>query len=55
MSFEHLDVVYFAKTYGLVFMMAFFIVAVIYTYWPTNRKRFEEASTSIIDDEDKPA
>ncbi len=54
MSFEHLDLVYVAKTYGLVFLFAFFTVAVIYTYWPANRKRFDEAATSILEDEDKP-
>ncbi|MGB4865106.1 MAG: cbb3-type cytochrome c oxidase subunit 3 [Hyphomicrobium sp.] len=55
MTVDHLDVVYVAKTYGLVFLVAFFVIATVYAYWPSNRQRFEEAAKSVIDDEDTPA
>ena len=30
MTVDHLDVVYVAKTYGLVFLVAFFVIATVY-------------------------
>ena len=26
----------------------------VYVYWPSNKKRFEQAAASILDDEDRP-
>lgn len=54
MLIEHSDLVYAAKSYGLVFLMIFFFATVLYAYWPANRSRFDDIARRIIDDEDKP-
>jgi len=51
---EHSDLVYIAKSYGLIGLMIGFALAVLYAYWPANRAPFERVARSIVDDEDKP-
>ncbi|MFT5511252.1 MAG: cytochrome c oxidase cbb3-type subunit 4, partial [Hyphomicrobiaceae bacterium] len=43
------------KSYGTLFLMAFFLCAIVYAYWPSNKARFEEVARNIIDDEDTPS
>lgn len=33
---------------------ALFAVVLVYVYWPSNKKRFDRAAKSILDDKDKP-
>lgn len=54
MDFDHGTVVAFAKSWGLFYLIAFSIGVVIYTYWPSNKRRFEQAKRDILDKEDKP-
>jgi len=54
MEFAHSTLVWFSKSFGLFYLIALSIVVVAYTYWPSNKKRFDRAATSIIDDEDRP-
>ncbi|MFA7306294.1 MAG: cbb3-type cytochrome c oxidase subunit 3 [Hyphomicrobium sp.] len=54
MSFEHETLVWFSKSYGLFYLLGLSAIVLIYTYWPTNKKRFDEAAGSIFYDEDKP-
>jgi cytochrome c oxidase cbb3-type subunit 4 len=55
MPFDHETVVGFAKSFGLIYLIVLSVVALAYTYWPTNKKRFEEAALLPLDDkEDKP-
>jgi cytochrome c oxidase cbb3-type subunit 4 len=54
MSFDHAALVGFAKSYGLFYFIALLICVLIYVYWPSNRRRFEEAAKTILDDEDRP-
>jgi len=54
MNLDHDSVVWFSKTFGLFFLIAFSIAVLVYAYWPSNRKRFEDAATSILRDEDEP-
>ena len=51
---DHDTLVMFAKTFGLFYLIALSIGIVIYACWPGNRKRFDRAARSILDDEDKP-
>jgi cytochrome c oxidase cbb3-type subunit 4 len=51
---QHDSVVAFAKTYGLFFLIGMAIVALVYAFWPSNKKRFDKAAKDIIEDEDKP-
>jgi len=54
MDFEHNTLVWFSKSFGLFYLIALSIVVMIYAYWPSNRKSFDRAATSILRDEDKP-
>lgn len=51
---DHDTLVMFAKTFGLFYLFILSIGIVIYACWPGNRKRFDRAARSILDDEDKP-
>lgn len=44
----------FSKSWGLLYLMAFFLVVIVYAFWPSNRKRFNRAKKSILDRDDKP-
>jgi cytochrome c oxidase cbb3-type subunit IV len=52
--FDHSDIVVFAKSFGLFYLIALSIGVLVYTYWPSNKQRFDEAAKNIIHDEDKP-
>lgn len=54
MDFSHDAVVAFSKSWGLFYLIAFFVAVVIYALWPSNRKRFDRAKKSILDKDDKP-
>lgn len=51
---EHNSVVAFAKSWGLFYLIALAIGVLIYTFWPSNKKRFDRAKKSILDNEDRP-
>jgi len=44
----------FAKSFGLLYLIALSIGIVIFAFWPSNKKRFDRAARSILDDEDRP-
>jgi cytochrome c oxidase cbb3-type subunit IV len=50
----HDDLVWLAKSAGLFYLVGLSIVIVAYVYWPSNKKRFEQAATAILDDDDRP-
>ena len=54
MDLEHNAVVAFAKSWGLFYLIAFSIAVLVYVFWPSNRKRFDRAKHSILDDDDRP-
>jgi cytochrome c oxidase cbb3-type subunit 4 len=54
MSFEHETLVWFSKSFGLFYLLGLSVIVLIYTYWPANKKQFDEAANSILRDEDKP-
>jgi len=54
MDIQHHMLVWFAKSYGLFYLLAMAAAALIYACWPANRNRFDKAARDIIDDEDKP-
>jgi cytochrome c oxidase cbb3-type subunit 4 len=47
-------IVWFSKSFGLFYLIALSIAVVVYAYWPSNKKQFDEAAQSVLDDEDKP-
>lgn len=34
----------FAQTWGLVYFVILFVIVLVYALWPTNKKRFDDAS-----------
>ena len=54
MDLEHQSVVAFAKSWGLLYLIAMAVGVLVYTFWPANRKRFDLASKSILDKDDTP-
>lgn len=54
MNFAHDTVVWFSKSFGLFYLIALSVGVLVYVYWPSNKKRFDEAAKSILRDEDKP-
>ena len=54
MDISHDMLVGTAKSWGLFYFIAFSICVVIYTFWPTNKERFERAEKEIFDEEDGP-
>ena len=54
MGFDHNALVAFAKSWGLLYLIAFSIAVLVYVFWPSNRKRFDRAKKSILDDDDRP-
>ena len=51
---QHDDLVWLAKSAGLFYLIGLSIVIVAYVYWPSNKKRFEQAAASILHDDDRP-
>jgi cytochrome c oxidase cbb3-type subunit 4 len=51
---SHEALVGFAKSWGLFYLIALSIGVLAYTFWPGNRKRFNRAKNSIMDDENGP-
>jgi len=45
---------WFSKSFGLFYLLALAIGVVIYAYRPSNRRRFDRAAHSILEEEDRP-
>ncbi|WBU53999.1 cbb3-type cytochrome c oxidase subunit 3 [Paracoccus sp. SCSIO 75233] len=54
MEITHDLLVGLAKSLGLFYLMAMFIAAAIYAFWPSLQGRFDRAANSVLDDEDGP-
>ena len=54
MDFDYNTLVGFAKSWGLFYLIALAVGVAIYTFWPSNRKRFDDAKKSILDEDDTP-
>lgn len=51
---EHGTLVWFSKTFGLFYLLALSVIALAYAFWPSRKREFDQASVSILTDEDKP-
>jgi cytochrome c oxidase cbb3-type subunit 4 len=54
MDFDHETLVAFSKSWGLFYLIALTVGVLGYTFWPSNKTRFDRAKKSILDREDKP-
>lgn len=50
----HETFVIIAKTFGLFYLMGFFIIVVIHTYLPSRKAKADHAARSILSSEDRP-
>lgn len=51
---DHNTFVAFAKSWGLFYLVGFMVCVIVYTFLPSNKKRFDRAKHSILDREDRP-
>lgn len=51
---EHQAVSQFAQTWGLVFLVVAFVLAVTYALWPGNRGKFKHAARMPLDEDQSP-
>ena len=54
MTIEHDFLVGLSKSFGLFYLLALSAGVLVYTFWPSNKTRFDHAAQSILHDEDKP-
>ena len=55
MPFDHDTVVGFSKSFGLFYLVALSVIALVWTYWPANKKGFDEAAKlPVLEEEDRP-
>ncbi|WP_282022432.1 cbb3-type cytochrome c oxidase subunit 3 [Ruegeria faecimaris] len=51
----HDTVLVFSKTWGAIYLLVVFLAAVVWTYWPSRRKAYDDAAQSPLDhQEDQP-
>ncbi|PCJ68523.1 MAG: CcoQ/FixQ family Cbb3-type cytochrome c oxidase assembly chaperone [Rhodobiaceae bacterium] len=51
MTYEQLS--NFSNTWGLVFLIIMFATAIAYAFWPSNKKKFEEAAQLPFEEGDR--
>jgi len=51
---DHDFVVWFSKSFGLFYLIALSTGIVAYAYWPSNKRKFDEAAQSILGHDDRP-
>jgi len=51
---DHDFAVWFSKSFGLFYLIALSIGIVAYAYWPSNKRKFDEAAQSILGHDDRP-
>ncbi len=55
MNIDHETVVAFSKSWGLFYLIALSVGVLVYTFWPSNKRRFDDAKKSILEkEEDEP-
>jgi len=54
MDIAHVTLVWFAKSFGLFYLIGLSLIVVVYACWPSNRQKFDHAAAAILDEEDTP-
>ena len=52
MSYD--SILVFSKTWGAIYLLLFFLATLVWTYWPSRKKEYDEAAKNILEEEDKP-
>jgi cytochrome c oxidase cbb3-type subunit 4 len=42
----------FAQTWGLLFFVVIFMAIVVYAFWPSNKKKFDDAARTPMREDD---
>ena len=50
----HDAVLVFAKTWGALYLFVFFAAAVVWTYWPARKQRYQDAAEQPLEQDDRP-
>ncbi|MEH6631852.1 MAG: cbb3-type cytochrome c oxidase subunit 3 [Halopseudomonas aestusnigri] len=45
------DVSTFSGTWGLVYLVAMFLVGIVYAFWPKNKSKFDHAAQIPLEDD----
>ena len=53
-AMDHDIAVWFSKSFGLFYLIVLSVIILVYAFWPSNKKQFDEAAKSILGNEDKP-
>lgn len=48
----HDTVLVFSKTWGAVYLLTVFLLAVLWVYWPAHQKTYDKAAKSPLGDEE---
>lgn len=51
---DHGTVVWFAKTVGLLYLVAMAAAALAYALWPSKKREFDAAAHAILTDRERP-
>ena len=54
MGITHDSLVFLAQTFCLFYLIALSVGVLVYVYWPSNRRKFDDAAQAILQGEDKP-
>ena len=54
MSIGHDTLVWFSKSFGLLYLVGLSLAVLAYALWPSNKAAFDRAAESILREEDKP-
>jgi cytochrome c oxidase cbb3-type subunit 4 len=54
MDVTHDSLVWLSKSAGLFYLIGLSLLVLAYTFWPSNKKRFDRAALSILEEEDRP-
>ncbi len=49
MSETYRQLAEFAQTWGLLYFVAVFLAVVVYVFWPSNKKKFDDAGRIPLD------
>lgn len=49
---KYAEVTAFAQSWGLLVLLALFAAALVYAFWPGNRRKFERASRAPLEEDD---
>ena len=47
MTMSHEDFVWLAQTFGLFYLIGLSVMVLVYVYWPSNKKKFDQAAMAI--------